>query len=118
VQVDPKSEYGKAMLAVEDEFMAAQRAALQAGQPFDAKKAIDEIASSRLQRRESAEVTAYKEQLGTYSERVGYPITSQNIDALELLIKQKKAPQAKGKAPVTEKQLSTIRSLLKQIEGN
>ena len=118
VQVDPKSEYGKAMLAVEDEFMAAQRVALQAGQPFDAKKAIDDIAKSRLERRESAEVTGYKEQLGTYSERVGYPITLQNIDALELLIKQKKAPQAKGKAPITEKQLPVIRNLLKQIEGN
>lgn len=118
VQVDPKSEYGKAMLAVEDEFMAAQRVALQAGQPFDAKKAIDDIAKSRLQRRESAEVTGYKDQLGTYSERVGYPITLQNIDALELLVKQRKAPQASGKAPITEKQLPVIRNLLKQIEGN
>jgi hypothetical protein len=117
-KVDPKSEYGKAMLAVEDEFMAAQRMALQAGQPFDAKKAIDDIAKSRLERRESAEVTGYKDQLGTYSERVGYPITLQNIDALELLVKQKKSPQAKGKAPITEKQLPVIRNLLKQIEGN
>jgi hypothetical protein len=118
VQVDPKSEYGKAMLAVEDEFMAAQRVALQEGKPFDAKKAIDDIAKSRLDRRESAEVRAYKEQLTPYSERVGYPITSQNIDALELLVKQGKAPRASGKAPITEKQLSTIRNLLKQIEGN
>jgi hypothetical protein len=118
VQVDPKSEYGKAMLAVEDEFMAAQRAALQEGKPFDAKKAIDDIAKTRLDRRESAEVKDYKKQLTPYSERVGYPITSQNIDALELLVKQGKAPRASGKAPITEKQLSTIRNLLKQIEGN
>jgi hypothetical protein len=92
--------------------------ALQEGKPFDAKKAIDNIAKTRLDRRESVEVKAYKEQLAPYSDRVGYPITSQNIDALELLVKQGKAPRAKDKAPITEKQLPTIRNLLKQIEGN
>jgi hypothetical protein len=112
IQIDPKSEYGKAMLAVEDEFMAAQRVALQAGQPFDAKKAIDDIAKSRLERSESAVVTGYKEQLAAYSERAGQPITSQNIDALEYRIKNGTEKKIK------KEQLPRIRELLKQIEGN
>jgi hypothetical protein len=112
IQVDPKSEYGKAMLAVEDEFMAAQREALKEKIPFDAKKTIDSIAKSRLERRESAEVTGYKEQLAAYSERAGQPITSQNIDALEYKVKNGTEKKIK------KEQLPRIRELLKQIEGN
>ena len=112
IQVDPKSEYGKAMLAVEDEFMAAQRTALKADTPFDAKGTIDNIAKNRLNRRESAEVTGYKQQLAVYSERAGQPITSQNIDALEYRIKNGTEKKIK------KEQLPQIRNLLKQIEGN
>jgi hypothetical protein len=112
IQVDPKSEYGKAMLAVEDEFMAAQRTALKADTPFDAKGTIDNIAKNRLNRRDSAEVKAYKKQLAAYSERAGQPITSQNIDALEYRVKNGTEKKIK------KEQLPRIRELLKQIEGN
>ena len=118
VQIDPKSEYGKTMLRFEDEFLAAQRIALEKGEAFDPRKTVDSIVRAQLERRDSAEVQGYKTQLDSYSERVGYPITLQNIDALEHLINQGKAPVANGKNPLTKRQLEPIKDLLKKIEGN
>lgn len=111
-QVDPKTEYGKAMLAIEDEFMAAQRTALKADTPFDAKGTIDNITKNRLSLRESADAKSAKEQLKPYSDRAGQPITLENIDALEYRVKNGTEKK------ITKTQVEEIRKLLKRIEGN
>jgi hypothetical protein len=112
VVVDKDSDYAKKYAQYEDELVAAQREALQKGEPFDAKSTVDKIASDAIQARNSVDAKVAKDQLAAYEERIGNrSITLANFEALKYRV------ESGQETRITKSQLNVIKDLLRQIEG-
>jgi hypothetical protein len=111
VNLNPKdAEYGK-LLNLQQKVEDIRKDATAKGEVLTNSQILEKIDADIAKERSSASVEAAKNSLKVYEDIVGVEITSKNIDALELKIRDGKYKK------IRKEQIETIKQLVKKKEG-
>ena len=111
VNLNPKdAEYGK-LLGLQQKVEDIRKDATAKGEILTNSQILEKIDADIAKERSSASVEAAKNSLKVYDDIVGVEITSKNIDALEIKIRDGKYKK------IRKEQIETIKKLVRQKEG-
>ena len=111
VNLNPKdAEYGR-LVKYQDQVKDIRQAALEKGETLTNSQVLERIDVGIAKERSAASVESAKNSLKVYEDIVGVEITSKNMDALELKIRDGKYKK------IRKEQIETIKKLVRQKEG-
>jgi hypothetical protein len=111
VNLNPKdAEYGR-LVKYQDQVKDIRQAALEKGEVLTNSQVLERIDAGIAKERSSASVESAKNSLKVYEDIVGTEITSKNMDALEIKIRDGKYKK------IRKEQIETIKKLVRQKEG-
>lgn len=115
LSLNPNSDQAKRYFTLQDRLYTAKEQATAEGKPFNGREFVRTLEREKLEQMNSAEAAAAKVQLQDYSKRLGSPITSENIEALEQQIQRD--VRAGKKPKISPQEVLRIKDLLKKSEG-